>query len=512
MSGSLRRERRAGAVIWGALAAAGALLLAVLITSGAPRSGAQAPVEERPTDSLRFVHEGTEVEVIFRGEVGHDELFDRHELVAGEAGLVAPTDGDGEPEGALAQPRPAWLSFTYRLGDESTDVLVAKEPVMNNVSWNAIARAGAAFGDGVPIAVGGEAFSQDAEFEAADGHRYRVRLPRCGQSTSAPLSEWNLLIGAVHEGDQDFGGERYAWIEDPYGDADLNVGYQGSLSWCAEPWYPDRRKRVVRGYFKVSRFHATTASFSGDRVYWRPVLERIDPDRERGSKLAGHDIAERPEQSPDRKVQFFGALSNAEVFGEGERIADIVGIDAGEPIDEGEPQWLVFRFEGRTLLVASAPVRRSLSWDQIAEAGAVRGDGEVISVDGEDHPQDVEIADIHGNRFRVRLLHCGDATLDSSSEWNRLIGGIHQGDGDFAARPDGIYGWLTSPVPDRALHIVAGHGGATWCREAQQLHGERHAVNRGYLTVARYHVTPSDFTGSGFGWRPVLELVEDDEV
>jgi hypothetical protein len=491
----------------GGVVAAG--FVAALVVTNTLRSSASPAVEDRPSASMRLTHEGMEVEVTYRGEVGHAELFAADELLAGEAGHVTPVDAEGLPQGSLTQPRPTWLSFRYRIGSETRHVLVAKTPMMNDVSWDAIARAGAALGDGQPLRVGGRDIRQDATIRAADGHEYRVRLPRCGQSTTWPLSEWNLLIGGVHEGDQDFRGEGYGWIDDPYTDADLKVGYQGSLSWCADAWRRDASKRVVRGYFKVSRFHASSPEFHGTRLYWRPVLERVEPDRPApGPMPAGLSVADRPQISPDRQVRYFGPIANDELFGEDGRIAELVGLEAGEAVIRREPQWLMFQYQGRTLLVAAVPVRRSLSWDQIAEVGAARGDGSIVKVGRARHEQRAEVTDRHGNRYRVRNLRCGESTLDKSSEWNRLIGGVHRGDGDFVASPDGLYGWIASPIPDQPLNIVAGHGGATWCWETQDMHGDRYAVNRGYLTVARFHLTESHFSGSGFGWRPVLELID----
>ena len=490
-------------------AAAAALVIGIVVASGMLRPNASV-VEQRPTETTRFSHDGSDVEVIFRGELGHDELFAAGETLAGEGGIVVPIDGDGEPEGAITEARPAWLSFTYRIDGDERNLLVAKQPVMNDVSWDAIARAGAALGDGVNLPVGGANHLQDATLQGADGHRYRVRLLRCGQSTTAPLAEWNLLIGAVHTGDRDFAGDRYGWITAPYSDSDLVVGYGGSLNWCQEPWRENRRQRVVRGYFKVSRFHATASEFSGDRVYWRPALERIEDDDDARISAPlpdGLDLPARPQVSPDRRVRYFGPVSNEALWGDEGRIADLVSLDDGEVLGDGAPPWLLFQYAGGTLLLAARPVRRSLSWDAIARAGAALGDGSSVRVGRSSHRQDTEISDVHGNRYRVRLVGCGRATLDRSSEWNRLIGGLHRGDGDFVASPDGVYGWVANPAANAALGIVSGHGGATWCRETEQLRGDRHAINRGYMTVARYHLTESSFSGSGFGWRPVLELI-----
>ena len=93
------------------------------------------------------------------------------------------------------------------------------------------------------------------------------------------------------------------------------------------------------------------------------------------------------------------------------------------------------------------------------------------------------------------------------SEWNALMGGIHRGDGDFLPYPLGTYGWLTPSFDDHALNIGVGPGSATWCQETIEINGKAHGVNRGYVTISRFHATETAFAGSGFGWRPVLELI-----
>lgn len=490
---------RVASLVLGATAALGIAAFALYRAVGPSASAERQPGE------VSFERDGEAVTVGFQGEIAHGELF------VGDEELPTPRAEDGEPEIEPGDPEPTWLSFAYEVGDEAREVLVAKRPIGNHVSWDAIARAGAALGDGAPLAMGGAAYRQDAVVSLADGHDYRVRLPICGQGTLAGLSEWNLLIGGVHEGDRDFAGPGYAWIDEPYRDEELLVGYEGSLSWCRDRWARGDGERVVRGYFLVSRFHATPPHFSGDRLYWRPVLERVSAERPAaGPELAGAAETLRPEVSADRRVRYFGAIPHEALFEDGAGLAERLELEAGQELGGGTAPWLKFHYDGDTLLVAARPLRRSLSWDDIAEVGAARLGDEETAVGGEAHRQDAAVRDDLGNRYRVRLLRCGDRTMDRRAEWNRLIGGVHRGDGDFAGRPGGVYGWVSSPLSDEALGTVAGHGAASWCYESEDRDGERWAVNRGYLTVARYHVTESDFPGSGFGWRPVLELAAED--
>lgn len=60
------------------------------------------------------------------------------------------------------------------------------------------------------------------------------------------------------------------------------------------------------------------------------------------------------------------------------------------------------------------------------------------------------------------------------------------------------------------LHVDTHRGAANWFWEARKIDGKIGGINRGYLIVARYHATTGHFDGYGFGWRPALELIEED--
>jgi hypothetical protein len=259
---------------------------------------------------------------------------------------------------------------------------------------------------------------------------------------------------------------------------------------------------VARGYFLVSRLHATESHFRSDRLHWRPVLELVSEEVPTPRSTA----APSAELSPDRRVWYLGRVSNAEVFGSG-RITDQVPIRSGINVKGGRPDWLQFQVAGRVLLLAAGPVRHRVSWDAIAEAGAALGDDSLVRVGEVDRAQSAEVADVRGCRYRVRLMRCGMRTHDEESEWNQLIGGLHQGDGDFLASRDGRYGWISNPFSDEDLSVGEGLGRATWCQERDDIAGVQHAVNRGYFTVSRFHLTRTDFTDAAFGWRPVLERI-----
>jgi hypothetical protein len=455
----------------------------------------------RETQTLRFSQGASDVEVGFRGEVEDAEVFGPQGTLLDH---VHPLGSKGERQGHVFDARPGWLHFEYQVDGVRRDVLVAKQPLMNKVSWDDIARAGAALADDAVLSVGGVPSVQGARFKDARGNEYRVRLATCGRSTLADLSEWNLLIGAVHRGDMDFSGSRYGWIKNPYDDDDLKVGHHGSLTWCQESF---RGERVARGYFFVSRFHAGSSELRTDRLHWRPVLERIKADP---APLAGNsdgDINGAMQWSPSRRVGFAGTVSNVALFGPGVSIDQLIPVEGGQRFGSGQPDWLRFLSNGQRLLVAAQPIRYSVSWNAIARSGAALGDGSSVRVGWRTYPQHAEVQTLDGQRYRVRLLGCGRSTMDVGSEWNSLIGGVHRGDGDFVGYPIGVYGWLIPALDDQSIHIGLPRASATWCRDRLEINGKTHGVNRGYMTVSRFHATPVEFDGDGFGWRPVLEAI-----
>ena len=449
-------------------------------------SGCEAPERE----TLIFTRGATTIEVTFMGEVTDDALFGTSASLLDQ---VRPIDEAGLPRNGVHVARPGWLSFEYRIDGVRREVLVAKQPLMGSVSWDDINRAGAA----LPPEAG-----DAARVRTASGATYAVRLPTCGQSTLGDLSEWNLLMGAVHRGDMDFRGPTYGWIKRPYDDEDLKVGFHGALNWCQES---RRIERVTRGYFFVSRFHAAPPYLRTDRLQWRPVLERLHPEAAAEPRPFKDEAGRAIAWSPSGQVGFVGIATHAELFGPVESIDDLVKVEGGRGLDGGRPDWLRFVVDGRPLLVAAKPVKMDVSWDGIAQAGAALGDGSSVRVGRSDYAQGAEVGSLDGTRYRVRLLECGTSTLDIGSEWNRLLGAVHRGDGDFVPYPEGVYAWVNPPMDDQALHIGFEHGSATWCRNTIELDGERYGVNRGYLTISRFHATPSGYAGSGFGWRPVLE-------
>jgi hypothetical protein len=140
---------------------------------------------------------GTRVSVAYKGQRRHSDLFSE------SAFADALSLGSNEIANKIRADSIVWLEFRYEIGDVSREVLVARRPVSVDISWNAIGKAGAALGNDEILDIDGSQFPQSAVLTGRDGAQYSLRLLTCGNATAAALSEWNLLIGAVHEGDMD---------------------------------------------------------------------------------------------------------------------------------------------------------------------------------------------------------------------------------------------------------------------------------------------------------------------
>ncbi|MEP7281104.1 MAG: hypothetical protein ABI696_03905, partial [Rubrivivax sp.] len=223
--------------------------------------------------------------------------------------------------GKIAEARPGWLHFELGSGRDRRELLLAKRPVMDMVSWNDIARAGAALGRYSTVSIGSVVSEQGRLLRTAQGDEYSVRLPVCGEHTFAARSEWNLLIGAVHRGDVDFLGPDFGWINRPYSDEDLKVGYHGSLTWCQDA-YRGSTERVARGYFFVSRVHAADPDVRTDRLHWRPILER-----RRAATAAPDTGALGTQWGPSGRVAYEGVVPSDRLFGPAKGIGDQLSVD-----------------------------------------------------------------------------------------------------------------------------------------------------------------------------------------
>jgi hypothetical protein len=216
------------------------------------------------------------------------------------------------------------------------------------------------------------------------------------------------------------------------------------------------------------------------------------------------------------KIVFHGEKKNGDVFKKNQNLTDIVypqnesGERVGE-IFESDNSWLNFSYlvndKRKDLLISKTPIMNFVSWEDIARGGMALGDDSDVLIDDISYPQNATIRDKNGNLYRVRLLTCGQGTLDNFSEWNLLIGGVHKGDVDFNNEDfNGIFGWIKEPYSDRDLSVGL-DGSLSWCMDEWE-EVPNYKVLRGYFFVSRWHAGLKTLSTDRIFWRPVLELVE----
>ncbi len=150
-------------------------------------------------------------------------------------------------------------------------MLVCDRVILVRVSWDDLDAAGYVQGRDVTIdgrrfacrlLTGGEAFRVDGD----------------GYSGGVPDNEWDEIIGghARVEGGPEPRARLPAdrldaqALADPHNQA---WNWFGAVSWTQEPYRPDPRVRVCRGFHSAGYFYLNTRSHRHEDIGWRPVLE-----------------------------------------------------------------------------------------------------------------------------------------------------------------------------------------------------------------------------------------------
>jgi len=228
---------------------------------------------------------------------------------------------------------------------------------------------------------------------------------------------------------------------------------------------------------------------------------------------------------------WYGEVPAADFF-TGDELASILGVTEGTA-QNSDAGWLKFQSEGKVLFVAKRPLRHSISWDHLYSRGIVYGtDDNGANPRGTPVNQRTTVK-LGGNEYIVRLLTCAHAdpfaesdplffTADmyqgdfgGGSEWNRLIYRVNAAvpsdpavDGMVAERHGGPQvgdNWASYTDSDLG-HI--GSGRACWGQEMSDTTSS-YRVGRGAVVVAYFTRNGANYTYSGYGWRPCLELITD---
>lgn len=198
---------------------------------------------------------------------------------------------------------------------------------------------------------------------------------------------------------------------------------------------------------------------------------------------------------------FYGEVPVSELI-TGNLLAAEIGLTAGSAINSNMP-WLKFALDGKTLYVARAFYRSSVSWSSINACGAVYGETTIT---------------IQGDTYKVRLLkgaasdpisggaNSHDPEQSWGSEWNRLFYPLIPNPSQKPLSGISGEGIVFGEWASYSESILTyGNVNRTWCQETNETNTS-HRVTRGG-TVTYY--SPSTLTSNGvsYGWRPVLELV-----
>lgn len=225
----------------------------------------------------------------------------------------------------------------------------------------------------------------------------------------------------------------------------------------------------------------------------------------------------------DESAGFYGEVPGTEFISYGDLSAQ-VGLSAGTLINDTESGWLKFSLDGVVTYVAKKPVRHTVSWEHIYQAGCVYGvDGFGSNPSGGNVDQNT-IVTIDGKDYRVSLLKGTNtdpggedtATFDPSythtSEWNRLMYPIHSGvhtDDRNPSNPSIAYNqWASYSDDDLVVDYRSGNGAYSWCQETIASNTARRVI-RGNYGVTIFTRTTATNTNTLFGWRPRLTLVVD---
>lgn len=219
----------------------------------------------------------------------------------------------------------------------------------------------------------------------------------------------------------------------------------------------------------------------------------------------------------DMQEGFFGEVPSSELI-TGDALASLVGISQGTS-QHSTAGWLKFAWKGNVQFVAKKPIRHSISWDAINTAKCVYGDSGDKTIE------------IGGLTYKVRLMRALEpsndpktvasaynGTVNHYSEWNRLMCQIHEQaidkswdypdniENDIGILEHNLGSGRQGMYSDADLVVKSGDGRASWCQEMGTSTSYR--LRRGNDGVSNSLNDTSSNTGSGYGWRPVLELVE----
>lgn len=252
----------------------------------------------------------------------------------------------------------------------------------------------------------------------------------------------------------------------------------------------------------------------------------IDPSaRAKATPTLADDTSDAPGEkvliAGTREAGFFGEVSPENLI-TGKALRTACNISSGTEItDFANEPWLKMVFENKILFIAKKPYYNSQAPVQLVIAGCMYGDGLTNGGD--------MILAIQGLNYRVRVLRgtndpnprdVGEVTAESyhGSEWNRLMLPLHIDSktsawGTHAANVE--VGLPTWGIDYTNADLAIGGSGApapaygTTLMERTVTGTSGNNLHRGQANVASAGWRSYNTTWGGYGWRPVLELIQD---
>lgn len=184
-----------------------------------------------------------------------------------------------------------------------------------------------------------------------------------------------------------------------------------------------------------------------------------------------------------------GMLVDPSSFITYQALASLVGLTAGDPINETAP-WMQLALNGKLCYIPQQACRTNLSWEQLNNAGLVTG----------------KVVSIGGKNFTVRLMTGANADPGSTAggEWDQLMYSV------AAARPASY----TGPVMANFTEAQLGFDSAVTPTGRANFTKETHSSNSTYCTerglngtafgVKEFSYTTKSAISTNFGWRPIL--------
>lgn len=387
----------------------------------------------------------------FKGVVRSRQFITGSEL-SSRIGLAA---------GLLLNDRAGWLHF---IEDNGYEIYIAKKPIRCKVHWTDINNAQS----GKVIEIGGRRFTVEfmtgAKTDPADvantsaggqWNRYMYNVYGGPSKDSLPGREhWGNytapMLGMVETGgevNEPGSGTYTKEFATGTGDGYINRGRypQGGVPPIAAFWYS--RQQDIN-------------SAAGSAMGWRPmlVLEGTTP--------------------PVAITPFKGEVAQSALITAAD-LATAVGLTAGTVTNAGAP-WLMIVENGKTYYVAKQAFRHTVTKEQLEAANIVNGSKTIV---------------IGGKTYKVRLLTGRSANPSNTvaGEWLRW----------FTALTDGTWAYYT------AAQLITGTGTANNGQLALvQEDDTRGRGANGYPGIFGAWYQNPNVTNAGYGWRPVLELVE----